>query len=68
MNPGALGNAAHAAWNCGLPNAVEDLADLVEGFGGAPLMDVIRVEPAAAAATKGAEALARETRGVETEA
>lgn len=68
MNPGALGNAAHAAWNCGLPNAVEDLADLVEGFGGAPLMDVIRVEPAAAAATKGAEALARETRGVETKA
>ena len=26
----ALANAAHAAWNCGLPNAVKDLADLVE--------------------------------------
>ena len=43
MNPETLGNAAHAAWNCGYPNAVRDLADLVEGFGGAPLMDVIRV-------------------------
>lgn len=60
MHPEALGNAAHAAWNCGLPNAVEDLADLVEGFGGAPLMDVIRVEPAAAAAPAGAGALALE--------
>ncbi|MFM9937223.1 MAG: undecaprenyldiphospho-muramoylpentapeptide beta-N-acetylglucosaminyltransferase [Novosphingobium sp.] len=44
LNPSALANAAHAAWNCGLPNAVKDLADLVEGFGGVPLMDVIRVE------------------------
>lgn len=42
LNPAALANAAHAAWNCGLPNAVKDLADLVEGFGGVPLMDVIR--------------------------
>ena len=38
-----LANAAHAAWNCGYPNAVSDLADLVESFGGAPLMDVIRM-------------------------
>ena len=36
-------NAAHAAWNCGRPKAVEDLADLVESFGGAEMMDVIRV-------------------------
>ncbi len=43
MNPETLATAAHAAWNCGYPNAVSDLADLVEGFGGAPLMDVIRV-------------------------
>jgi len=43
MNPETLATAAHAAWNCGYPNAVTDLADLVEGFGGAPLMDVIRV-------------------------
>ncbi len=43
QHPQALGNAAHAAWNCGYPNAAADLADLVEGFGGAPLMDVIRM-------------------------
>ncbi|MDP3905770.1 undecaprenyldiphospho-muramoylpentapeptide beta-N-acetylglucosaminyltransferase [Novosphingobium sp.] len=43
MNPDTLATAAHAAWNCGYPNAVRDLADLVEGFGGAPLMDVIRI-------------------------
>ncbi len=43
MSPETLGNAAHAAWNCGYPKAASDLADLVEGFGGAPLMDVIRV-------------------------
>ena len=43
LAPDALANAAHAAWNCGMPNAVSDLADLVEGFGGAPMMDVIRM-------------------------
>jgi UDP-N-acetylglucosamine--N-acetylmuramyl-(pentapeptide) pyrophosphoryl-undecaprenol N-acetylglucosamine transferase len=43
QHPESLANAAHAAWNCGLPNAVRDLADLVESFGGEPLMDVIRV-------------------------
>jgi UDP-N-acetylglucosamine--N-acetylmuramyl-(pentapeptide) pyrophosphoryl-undecaprenol N-acetylglucosamine transferase len=42
-SPETLANAAHAAWNCGRPHAARDLADLVEGFGGAPLMDVIRV-------------------------
>lgn len=60
LNPAALANAAHAAWNCGLPNAVKDLADLVEGFGGVPMMDVIRVE-GMQAAPKAREALARET-------
>ncbi len=59
LNPGALANAAHAAWNCGLPNAVKDLADLVEGFGGVPLMDVIRVE-GMPQATSTTQALARE--------
>ncbi len=49
MSPQTLGNAAHAAWNCGYPNAARDLADLVEGFGGSPLMDVIRVVPTAGA-------------------
>ncbi|MGH6785967.1 MAG: undecaprenyldiphospho-muramoylpentapeptide beta-N-acetylglucosaminyltransferase [Novosphingobium sp.] len=43
MSPETLANAAHAAWNCGYPNATADLADLVESFGGAPLMDVIRM-------------------------
>ena len=42
-NPKGLGKAAHAAWNCGRPDAVKDLADLVESFGGAEMMDVIRV-------------------------
>ena len=42
-DPQGLANAAHAAWNCGRPKAVEDLADLVESFGGADMMDVIRV-------------------------
>jgi UDP-N-acetylglucosamine--N-acetylmuramyl-(pentapeptide) pyrophosphoryl-undecaprenol N-acetylglucosamine transferase len=43
QHPDTLANAAHAAWNCGRPEAARDLADLVEGFGGAPLQDVIRV-------------------------
>ena len=42
-SPEGLGKAAHAAFNCGRPNAVRDLADLVESFGGAEMMDVIRV-------------------------
>ena len=44
QSPETLGNAAHAAWNCGYPNAARDLADLVESFGAAPLQDVIRME------------------------
>lgn len=56
QNPGSLANAAHAAWNCGYPNATRDLADLVEAFGGAPLMDVIRVTGSSPAA--GSEAMA----------
>jgi UDP-N-acetylglucosamine--N-acetylmuramyl-(pentapeptide) pyrophosphoryl-undecaprenol N-acetylglucosamine transferase len=44
QHPHTLANAAHAAWNCGLPNAVGDLADLVESFGGEPIMDVFRVD------------------------
>ena len=60
QNPETLATAAHAAWNCGYPNAAQDLADLVESFGGEPLMDVIRVGGAAASATQGKEALAME--------
>jgi len=44
LAPDALAHAAHAAWNCGFPDAVSDLADLVESFGGAPVMDVIRMQ------------------------
>lgn len=43
QRPETLATAAHAAWNCGRPNATKDLADLVESFGGADMMDVIRI-------------------------
>ena len=43
QRPETLANAAHASWNCGYPKAASDLADLVESFGGEPLMDVIRM-------------------------
>lgn len=58
QHPETLANAAHAAWNCGYPNAAADLADLVESFGGNALMDVIRMGGEARA--RGGEALARE--------
>jgi UDP-N-acetylglucosamine--N-acetylmuramyl-(pentapeptide) pyrophosphoryl-undecaprenol N-acetylglucosamine transferase len=48
LAPDALAHAAHAAWNCGFPDAVSDLADLVESFGAAPIMDVIRMQTAPA--------------------
>ena len=60
QHPGSLANAAHAAWNCGYPSAVSDLADLVESFGGEPLMDVIRVASKVSAPI-GSKALATET-------
>ena len=41
--PADLAAAAHAAWNCGRPDAAEKLADLIESFGAAPVQDVIRV-------------------------
>jgi UDP-N-acetylglucosamine--N-acetylmuramyl-(pentapeptide) pyrophosphoryl-undecaprenol N-acetylglucosamine transferase len=56
MNPETLANAAHGAWNCGYPKAANDLADLVESFGGTPLMDVIRA--ASETAASGREAVA----------
>ena len=42
LQPGALENAAKAAWGCGRPNAVSDLADLVESFGSAPIMQNLK--------------------------
>lgn len=44
QRPETLATAAHGAWNCGRPDAVKDLADLIESSGGADLMDVIRVD------------------------
>ncbi|MBT0669416.1 undecaprenyldiphospho-muramoylpentapeptide beta-N-acetylglucosaminyltransferase [Novosphingobium profundi] len=58
-NPETLANAAHASWNCGYPKAARDLADLVESFGAAPIMDVLRVVPEGGAPAQGGEALAR---------
>lgn len=43
QKPETLANAAHAAFNCGRPDATKDLADLVESMSGIDLMDVIRV-------------------------
>jgi UDP-N-acetylglucosamine--N-acetylmuramyl-(pentapeptide) pyrophosphoryl-undecaprenol N-acetylglucosamine transferase len=40
--PGALENAAKAARSCGRPIAVRDLADLVESFGRAPDMHILK--------------------------
>lgn len=60
LDPQALENAALAAHKCGYPHAVRDLADLVESFGGAPLVDVIRVAPATKGHAIGGEALARD--------
>lgn len=60
QRPETLATAAHAAWNCGRPKAVKDLADLVESFGGSELMDVIRVG-GEARATSGKEALAKDS-------
>ncbi|HEX7872411.1 MAG TPA: undecaprenyldiphospho-muramoylpentapeptide beta-N-acetylglucosaminyltransferase [Sphingobium sp.] len=51
MEPGALENAARRAGECGRPDAVRDMADLIESFGVAPIMnDVVRVSPARPAA------------------
>ncbi len=56
QNPASLANAAHGAWNCGRPKAAQDLADMVESFGGVDLMDVIRVGDAAPRAAEAATA------------
>ncbi len=51
QHPETLANAAHAAWNCGRPDAAIKLADLVESFGATPIQDVIRVGASNAAAS-----------------
>lgn len=42
LQPGALENAARAAFGCGHPNAVADIADLVESFGVAPITKALK--------------------------
>lgn len=59
QHPDTLSRAAHSAWNCGRPDAAKDLADLVESFGGADMMDVIRAG-VEAKPEAGKEALASE--------
>ena len=44
LQPGALENAARFAAQCGRPEAVNDLADLVESFGTSPLGTTMKVE------------------------
>lgn len=53
--PGALENAAKAAWRCGRPTAVRDLADLVESFGHAPTMHTIKMQTQASTGFGGAQ-------------
>ncbi|WP_397580368.1 undecaprenyldiphospho-muramoylpentapeptide beta-N-acetylglucosaminyltransferase [Sphingorhabdus sp.] len=60
LEPGALENAAKAAKNCGRPNAVADLADLVESFGRAPIMHGIKSKPQPSGAFSPSPALATE--------
>ena len=60
LEPGALVNAASRARSCGLPHATRDLADLVESVGGAPIMDVIRMESNGAASISGLQPAMRE--------
>jgi UDP-N-acetylglucosamine--N-acetylmuramyl-(pentapeptide) pyrophosphoryl-undecaprenol N-acetylglucosamine transferase len=61
LEPGALENAAKAAKDCGRPNAVADLADLVESFGKAPIMHTIKSKTENTASFGGAPALAKDT-------
>jgi len=67
QHPETLATAAHAAWNCGRPNAARDLADLIESFGPAPIQDVIRLasEPGAAAGARTSTSSARAGVGME---
>ncbi len=48
MEPGALENAAKRARACGRPDAVKDMADLIESIGTAPIIPTrLRAEPVA---------------------
>ncbi len=58
--PSSLQNAARAAKSCGRPNAVYDLADLVESFGRAPLMDKIQTQDSGLGFASPSPALAKD--------
>lgn len=60
LEPGALENAAKASKGCGRPNAVADLADLVESFGKAPLMQTIKPKAERTENFGGSPAMARD--------
>jgi UDP-N-acetylglucosamine--N-acetylmuramyl-(pentapeptide) pyrophosphoryl-undecaprenol N-acetylglucosamine transferase len=60
LSPETLQNAAMAAKKCGRPNAVYDLADLVESFGRAPLTDPLRVETRGAGFANPSPAMAKD--------
>ncbi len=53
LKTGSLENAARAARSCGRPDAVSDLADLVESFGAAPLVEPMKTRDAAPARPMG---------------
>ena len=62
LGPGALENAARFARKCGRPDAVNDLADLVESIGTSPLTKPLKVkEDTKALAPGGREALAQDS-------
>jgi UDP-N-acetylglucosamine--N-acetylmuramyl-(pentapeptide) pyrophosphoryl-undecaprenol N-acetylglucosamine transferase len=44
LQPGALENAARFAAKCGRPEAVNDLADLIESIGASPLGKTMKVK------------------------
>jgi UDP-N-acetylglucosamine--N-acetylmuramyl-(pentapeptide) pyrophosphoryl-undecaprenol N-acetylglucosamine transferase len=60
FEPGAMENAAKAAKSCGRPNAVADLADLVESFGRAPIMHGIKSQAQSSGGFSPSAALAKE--------
>jgi UDP-N-acetylglucosamine--N-acetylmuramyl-(pentapeptide) pyrophosphoryl-undecaprenol N-acetylglucosamine transferase len=61
LEPGALENAAKAAKSCGRPNAVSDLADLVESFGKAPIRQKLKAQPEGPGGFSAAPAIARDS-------
>lgn len=61
LKPDALENAARAAHKCGRPEAVNDLADLVESFGAVPIIKPIDVKSEQSGFGAASPALAKES-------